>query len=116
MVYMSVVRREYRSPVNWRRRSSISTSIPALLVVTVSHVSPSGSTAGAPVNWGWIPFRMRVDFVMLNSSLKVYAAMLPFPIDPYDPRNLRSEMSRSETFQKGSRDGRHPNDAEGKKA
>ena len=85
-------------------------------MVTVSHVSPSGSTAGAPVYCGWTPFRIRVDFVMLNSSLKVYAAMFPFPIDPYEPRNFRSEMTFSGTFQNGSRDGRQPNDAEGKKA
>jgi hypothetical protein len=57
-----------------------------------------------------------VDFVMLNSSLNVYDAMLPFPIDPNEPRNFRSEIRLSGTFQNGSRDGRHPNDMEGKKA
>src|SRR5215203_873119 len=115
IVYMSVVRREYRSPVNCSLPASISRSIPALRVVTVSHVSPSGSTPGAPVYCGWIPFRIRVDFVMPNSSLKVYEAMLPFPIDPNEPRNLRSEMRLSGTFQNGSREGRQPNDADGKK-
>jgi hypothetical protein len=42
--------------------------------------------------------------------------MLPLPIEPYEPRNLRSEMKRSGIFQNGSRDGRQPTDAEGKKA
>src|SRR3954465_3460747 len=112
IVYMSVVRREYTSPVNCSFPESISRSMPASPVVTVSHVSPSGSTAGAPVNWGWIPFRMWVDFEMLNNSLNVYAAMFPFPIDPYEPRNLRSEMKFFEIFQNGSRDGRQPTDAD----
>src|SRR2546423_10649305 len=95
IVYMFVVRREYTSPVNCSFPASISRSMPRFFVVTVSHVKPSGSTDGAPVYCGWIPFRMRPDFVMLKSSLKVYALMLPFPIDPYEPRNLRSEMRLS---------------------
>src|SRR5690349_15980396 len=116
MVYMSVVRRVYMSPVNCSLPFSISRSTPPFSVVTVSHVSPSGSTAGAPVYCGWIPFRMRPDFVMLNSSLNVYAAMLPFPIEPYEPRNLRSEMNPLRTFQNGSADGRQPTATDGKKA
>src|SRR5687768_4338421 len=113
---MSVASRLYTSPVNCSFPFIISRSTPPLIVVTVSHVSPSGSTEGAPVSCGWTPFRIRFEREMLNSSLKVYEAMFPFPIDPYEPRNFRSEITLWDTFQNGSREGRHPNDTDGKKA
>jgi hypothetical protein len=51
-------------------------------VVTVSQVSPSGSTAGALVMRGWIPFSTLPDWAMLKRSWNWYAPMLPFPIEP----------------------------------
>ena len=65
-VYMFVVLRVYTSPLKVRRLLNMSKSRPTFVVAAVSHVRPFGSTAGALVWFGFVPFVMKPDCEMPN--------------------------------------------------
>src|SRR5262245_47124592 len=113
---MSVVLRVYTSPLKFRRLPSMSTSSPTFVVAAVSHVSPSGSTAGARVWFGFVPFTIIPDCEMPKVCLNWYAPPLPLPIVPQEARRRRSLTRLGDTFQNGSCDTRHAPETDGKKA
>src|SRR5690606_22264614 len=103
-------------PVNCNLPEIISRSSPRFLLVTVSHVSPSGSTDGRLVLNGWMPLRILLDCEMLKVSWKTYDPIFPLPIEPYEARIFKSDINFGEIFQSGSCEILHPIEADGKNA